>query len=179
MNQKKEFIKKKKPMLIIRPRIVLNDTERFLHGTYLTTRIFENENAQNFGELQPFFEDERKSVYLKYLLNRLTMELDVTMVVESQMEQINIAHYIQNTIRQNMSFMVPVALESNVSKEVLELLSKEVGIPMYDDRGSVKPFLDYLNENSIYPITYKMKNSTGNDEFFRYYPTNVDVEFRD
>lgn len=178
-NTQKEFIKKKKPMLIIRPRIVLNDTERFLHGTYLTTRIFENENAQNFGELQPFFEDERKSVYLKYLLNRLTMELDVTMVVESQMEQINISHYIQNTIRQNMSFMVPVALESNVSKEVLELLSKEVGIPMYDDRGSVKPFLDYLNENSIYPITYKMKNSTGNDEFFRYYPTNVDVEFRD
>lgn len=178
-NTQKEFIKKRKPMLIIRPRVVLNDTDSFLHGTYLTTRIFENENAQNFGELQPFFYDEKKNVYLKYLLNRLTMELDVTMVVESQMEQINIAHYIQNTIRQNMSFMVPVALESNVSKEVLELLSKEVDVPMYDENGSIKPFLDYLNENSMYPITYKMKNSTGNDEFFRYYPTNVDVEFRD
>lgn len=178
-NTKKEFIKKKKPMLIVRPRIVLNDSDRFLHGTYLITRVFENENAQNFGELQPFFEDARKNVHLKFLMNRLTMELDVTMVVESQMEQINIVHYIQNTIRQNMSFIVPVALESNVSREVLELLSKEVDLPMYDENESVKPFLDYLNENSAYPITYKMKNSTGNDEFFRYYPTNVDVEFRD
>lgn len=178
-NSKKEFIKKRKPMLIIRPRVVLNDNESFLHGTYLTTRVFENEKAQNFGELQHFFHDEKKNVYLKYLLNRLVMELDVTMVLESQMQQINIAHYIQNTIRQNMSFMVPVALESNISKEVLELLSKEVDFPMYDKNGSIKPFLDYLNQNSIYPITYKMKNSTGNDEFFRYYPTNVDVEFRD
>lgn len=178
-NTQKEFIKKRKPMLIIRPRVTLNDSDRFLHGTYLTTRVFENENAQNFGELQPFIYDQKKGVHLKYLLNRLTMELDVTMVLESQMEQINIVHYIQNTIRQNMSFFVPIALESNVSREVLQLLSKEVGVPMYDQNGSVKNFLDYLNANSYYPITYKMKNSTGNDEFFRYYPTNVDVEFRD
>lgn len=178
-NTQKEFIKKKKPMLIIRPRVVLNDTDQFLHGTYLTTRIFENEYAQNFGELQPFFSDDLKNVNLKYLMNRLTMELDVTMVVESQMEQINVAHYIQNSIRQNMSFIVPVALESNISREMLELLSKEVGVSMYDEKGSVKPFLDYLNGRSLYPITYKMKNSTGNDEFFRYYNTNVDVEFRD
>ena len=32
-----------------------------------------------------------------------------------------------------------------------------------------------MNSHSAYPTTYKMKNSTGNNEFFRFYPAQVDT----
>jgi len=59
----------------------------------------------------------------------------------------------------------------------MEVASKICEVPMYDENGSVQKFVQYLNQNSVFPVSYKMKNSTGNDEFFRYYPANVDTTF--
>lgn len=172
----KEFHKKRKPMFIMRPRIDLNDEDVFMHGTHLTSTIFTNPDAINFGELEPFFEDPEKQVYIKYKLNRLVINFDINIVLSQQMEQINIASYLKNKLQVNMPFPVQSALESNIDKEVLMRLSKDVGIPMYDEKGSCKEFLDYLNSHSYFPITHKLKTSTGNDEFFRYYPTNVEFK---
>ena len=33
----------------------------------------------------------------------------------------------------------------------------------------------YLNGNSVYPITYKLQGSSGTEEFYRYYPVNIDT----
>ena len=38
-NSNKEFLKKSKPMLIVRPRIEINDSDTFLYNTFLTTRM--------------------------------------------------------------------------------------------------------------------------------------------
>jgi hypothetical protein len=174
-NSNKEFIKKSKPMLIVRPRIELNDNEVFLDGTYLTTRISDNFTDTDFSNLQPFIQDDKKGIYMKYLLNRLKIYFDVSIIVETQMEQINKALFFKNRIRQEIPFYLQTALESLVPKELIQVLSDDASIPIYDTNNSIKTFMDYLNGNSYYPVTYKLKNSSGKDEFFRYYPVNIDT----
>ena len=174
-NSRHDFFKKRKPILAIKPRIVLNDSDRFLSGTYLTTTIFENEDAMNWGELHPFFEDTDKQLYVKFRMNRMVIEFDIAIVQETLMQQLNIITYLQNKVRQNLPFFIQTALESHIDDSLIKILSQQSGIDIRDKDGSVKEFLDYLNKHSFYPVTYKLKNSTGREAFFRYYDTNLDV----
>lgn len=174
-NTKKEFIRKKKPMLIIRPRVEINDSDTFLYNTFMTTRMTDNYMETSFTNLQEFIYDNERGNCMKFLLNRLKMFFDVTIVTETQLEQLNQAHYLKNRIRQDRPFFLETSLESFIPKELMEMMSKDIGIPIYDENKSIKPFLDYINGVSIYPISYKIKNSTGNDEFFRFYPVNIDT----
>ena len=174
-NSKKEFLKKRPPMLIIRPRVELMDTDTFLNGTYLTTRIMDSYMDTSFTNLQPFIEDTERGIYIKFLLNRLKLSFDVTILTSTMMEQLNQANFLKNRVRQDRPFFLSTSLESFVPREMIELLSKNAKIPMYNEDGSIKPFLDYINGVSLYPISYKMKNASGNDEFFRFYPVNIDT----
>ena len=178
-NMDKELSKKRKPMLIIRPRVVLDNNEAFLADTLLTRRYTDDFKSGDFDELQPFFEDKKRSIYIKYLLNRLTMDFDVTIITKTGMEQLNLANYIRNRVRWEMNFPIYTYLEGHTSRKLFELISNDSGIPILDENKSIRRFLDYVNSHSCFPVTYKLKGSTGNDEFFRYYGTNMDTVFRD
>lgn len=174
-NTKKDFFKKSKPILIITPKVDMDTNDLYLGGTYLTKRITDNVMDLDFGNLQPFIEDNDKGIHVKYLLNRLKMNFDVSIVVETQMEQIDISHGLKNRVTMEQPLTLTTALESYVAKDVMELISKDSGIPLYDENNSVGPFLEYVNSKSYYPISYKMKNSRGKDEFFRFYNVNIDA----
>lgn len=174
-NSNKEFLRKNKPMLIVRPRVELNDSEVFLYKTFLTTRMTDNYMDTSFTNLQPFIYDNERGNCMKFLLNRLKMMFDVTIVTETQIEQLNISHFFKNRVRQDAPFFIQTSLENYIPRELMKLMSKDIGIPMYDENGSIAKFLEYVNGVSLYPITYKMKNSSGNDEFFRHYPVNIDT----
>ena len=174
-NSNKEFLRKGKPMLIVRPRIEINDSEVFLYNTFMTTRMTDNYMDTSFTNLQPFIYDNERGNCMKFLMNRLKMLFDVTIVNETQIEQLNIAHFFKNRVRQEAPFFIQTSLENYIPRELMRVMSEDVGISMYDENGSIAKFLEYVNGVSMYPITYKMKNSTGNDEFFRHYPVNIDT----
>jgi hypothetical protein len=173
----KEIFKKSKPMLIIRPRIEFGDTDVFLSGTYLTNRITDNYMEPDLSNLQKFFIDTDKGLEIKFLLNRLKMSFDISIITETQLDQINQANFLQNRIRQNRPFFLYTSLESYIPRDLVTLLSKDTSISMTDENGSIKTFVDYFNAHSIYPLTYKIKNSSGNNEFFRFYPAEIDTMF--
>lgn len=177
-NMNREFRKKRKPMLIVRPRIELFDSDSFLHETLLTTRMTDNFHETSFTNLQEFLLDNNKGMELKFLLNRLVMNFEITIIHETFMRHVDIANFLKNRLVLNRPCMLSTALESYIPRELLEMISKDMKVPMYEDK-SPKKFLDYMNSVSMYPISYKMKNSTGNDEFFRFYPANVMVEVKD
>lgn len=167
------LIKRSKPMLIIRPRINLMEDDVFLGNTMLTNRITDNYYDLDFGNLQDFYTDKKLGVSMKFLLNRIRMYFDVTMIFETQMEQINQGSYLKNRVRQDHPFFLTTSLESNIPSALVEIIAREAGIDVAD-----KPeVLKHMNTQSMYPVTYKMKNSTGRDEFFRYYPTQLDTTF--
>lgn len=178
-NQDKELSKKRKPMLVVRPRVVLDNNDAFLADTFKTRRFTDDFRSGDYDELQPFFEDKKRSIYIKYLLNRLTMDFDITIITSTTMEQLNLANYLKNRVRWEMNFPIYTYLEGHTSRKLYELISNDSGIPILDENGNIRRFLDYVNSHSCYPVTYKLKGSTGNDEFFRYYGTSMDTVFRD
>lgn len=170
-NQKAEFFRKNKPFLIIQPR--LNpDGARFLAGAQLANRTNPTFDGGEYGSLQPFIRDDEKGYEMKFQLNRLSMSFDVSIVVESQMEQINVFNYLKNRLIWERPLDWETALESHIPREMIAAVSSITGKSM-SEPGEL---LHYLNSNTIFPITYKIKNSTGNDEYFRYYPTLLDAE---
>lgn len=167
-----EFLKKKKPMIIFRPRIDLND-DRFLKGTSITELQHNIYSTYGQTNLQNFFEDPKTHLNIKYQLNRSVMYIDVICIFSTLMQQIDYINFIQNTLFLNRPFDISGFLESYIPSEMLSIISDISGKPVYSDDGSTKDFLDYIEGNSVYPVTYKLQGQTRTHEFFRLYPANI------
>ena len=81
------------------------------------------------------------------------IEFEVTIICETIMEQINLMTYFNNRVRQDKIFDLSTALESQIPRKIIDLLSNDLGIPVYDENQSTKRFLDYMNSHSGYPVT--------------------------
>ena len=178
INTNREFFKKRKPMLIVKPRLEIDTSDAFLDGTLFTTRITDMVDPREWGNLQDFILDKKNALYIKFLMNRLIMYYDVSLVYETQMRQINHLHYLKNRVRQNAPFNVSTNLESMIGRDMIILLTKLAGIDCVNgDEMDVPKIMDYLNRHAVYPVTYKMKDSVGREEFFRYHPANIELTF--
>lgn len=167
-----EFLKKTKPIIVFKPRISY-DEQRFMDGTLITERHTEVYMRGNNTELQPFFQDDSKRIAIKYTLNRYVMYIDMVMVFNTMMQQINYMHYLKNTLRINIPFDINTYLESYLSKDMMGYVSELSGIPLKTNENGTKDFLDYMNGNSCFPVTYKLQGSSGTDEYYRYYPATI------
>ena len=179
-NNRKEFIKKQKPMIIMRPRIEMDVQDELpINQTYLAQRIYDiNNDDIETGNLQNFFFDQDNKRQIQFLLNALRITFDVTLVVETQMEQINLAHYFKNRVRQNWEMTQVVGLESYISRDIMYLLAKDAGFAdvfTTSEENRIGEFLSYVNNNSMYPVTIKYKNASGRHEFFRYHHSHVNM----
>lgn len=174
-----EFIKKTKPMIIFRPRIATRNEDRFMQGTKLIERDIDIFHTWDRGQLQPFFFDPKNNISVKYLMNRVVMYVDVICNFATLMQQLDYYDLLNNVTRWDSPLTVSTCLESYLSPELLAALSELSGIPLINEKGNTKEFLDYLNSNSSYPITYKLQGSTKTKEFYRYYPVNMEVTFMD
>lgn len=175
----KEFLKKSKPMIIFRPRIAGREEERFLKNTAFIERQTDKYYSWGLTNLQPFFNDSDINTSIKYQLNRSVMYVDVIVILSTLMQQMDYRHYLENAVRWEHPFGVQTCLEGYLSQELLKILSDLCHIPLYDEKGSTREFLSYMNGHSIYPVTYKMQGSSAQKEFFRYYPVRVELNFMD
>lgn len=171
----KEFLKKQPPMFVIRPRIDWTDNTRFLNGTPLIERQGDLYSTYGGTNLQDFFMDRRNKVAVKYQMNRHVMNFDVILIFNTLMQQINWANFFLNSVRQEIPFNLQTCLESYLAPDLLKAVSECSGVPMFDENGSTKDFLRYMNSNSINPITFKLQGSTNTEEYYRYYPVNIDT----
>lgn len=182
-NNRQEFMRKQKPMLLLRPRIEIDVQDELpINQTYLANRIYDIMNDDiDTGNLQTFFDDRDNKRYIQYLMNALRITFDVTIVVETLMEQINLVHYFKNRVRQGYDMTVIAYLESFISRDIMYLLAKDSGFEdvflkdSEEKKHTMGDFLSYVNNNSLYPVTVKYKNSSGRHEFFRYHPTYVNM----
>lgn len=173
-NVDRQFFKNRKPFLIVQPRINVGG-ETFLKGTMLTERIFPSNAVGDYGNLMPFLEDKEKGYMMKFLMNRISMSFDVTLVFETPIEQMQRYFFLKNHQIFDKPLRWTTNLECHVPREMIAAVSSLVDIPMAEPQK----MLQYLNTHSSFPVTYKMKNSSGNDEYFRYYATNLDVTLSD
>ena len=175
-----EFLKKVKPIIIFRPRIPTHNSEdKFLRGTPLIERQTDLYSTWGATNLQPFFQSEEHDLRISYQMNRIVMYVDVICVFSTLMQQLDYYHYIENSVRINHPFTLNTCFESYLSQEMLKIIGDVCGIPIYDENKNCKEFLEFMNQNSIYPITYKLAGETRTDEFYRYYPVSIDTIITD
>ncbi len=179
-NNRKAFIKKQKPMLLVRPRIEIDvEDELPINQTYFANRIYDvmNEDIET-GNLQNFFYDRDNTRQIQFLMNALRINFDVSLVVETMMEQINLVHYFKNRVRQERGMTIIGYLESFISRDIMYVLAKDAGFEdVFTEEGKHRmgEFLTYVNNHSMYPVTMKYKNSSGRHEFFRLHQTHLNL----
>ena len=117
-----EFLKKSKPIIIFRPRIGDMNDERFLKGTPLVEK--QNDLYSTWGktELQPFLEDPKHDLNVKYQQNRSVLYVDVIMIFSTLMTQIDFVHYLENAIVWNADYFIYTCLESYLPQEMLKII---------------------------------------------------------
>lgn len=169
-----QFLKKQRPMIIFRPRISYNE-DTFLKGTLITERMGGPLTSSTPGtiELNPFLFDSERMIDCQFSLARRIMYLDITISFETLIQQMNYFEYLYQEIPVDRPFDIDTHLEAYLSKELMDMISKLSGVPMHDEIGCVKDFLNYMNSHSCYPVTYKLAGSTGKEEFYRYYPAKI------
>lgn len=177
-NKRKEFLKKDAPMLVMKPRIetdVLDDIP--INQTYLANRIYDMSSDDiETGNLQNFFYDKENHRQIQFLLNGLRINFDVSLIVDTLMEQVNLFYYFKNRVRQEWTSVVIADLESFISRDIMYLLALDAGYEdVFIDGKRMGEFLSYVNSHSMYPVTVKYKNSSGRHEFFRFHPVHLNI----
>ena len=176
-----QFVKKTKPMIIFRPRMEYNE-DTFLAKTMITERQGGgpvNSVSPGTVDLNPFLYDGNRYIDVQFSQVRRVMYLDIVMVFATLFQQMNYMDYIHAQLVENKPFDIETFLESLIPMSFINKLSELSGVPVHRQDGTVSEFLEYLNNHSFYPVTYKLAGSTGKEEFYRYYPTSILAEVKD
>ena len=176
-----QFLKKSKPMIIFRPRMDY-DEDVFLGKTMMTERQGGgpiNSLSPGTVDLNPFLYDQDRYIDVQFSQCRRVMYLDIVMIFATLIQQMNYMDYLNAQLVVGKPFDIETFLESLIPESFVNKLSELSGIPVHDKTdNSVTGFLEYLNNHSIYPVTYKLAGATGKEEFYRYYPTSILTEVK-
>lgn len=174
-NSDYEFIKKNRPILVIRPRLDADNTDIFMTYSLFTTNIFDMDFRGSVSNMQPLFLDRNAGISISYLLGRIRVIFDVTIMVDTEMEQINQYYYLLSRVVPEQIYRMNTSLEYLLPGSIVELVSAYSGIPIKDnDTGMTREFLNYMTAHSNKYITLKERPSTSTMDFFMYYPLSID-----
>lgn len=174
------FIKKTKPILIIRPSAIIKNDDIFMAYSAWTTPVMDIRNDKYNSNFLRLFRDDVNDITIGYRMDRLRVECRVSMIFDTMIQQINIYNQLRSFFNENQIYWMKTALEVCVPRELIEYISEISGIPIRDPgTGSVRKFLNYLTNNSNKYWTFKEKSSNQKEEFFVYYPINLEYVFTD
>lgn len=171
--------KKELPLMVLVPRIVFGqDDNRFLANTLMNSRVTNTHAMWGDGSLLQLAQDNKNGIIINGHYNRALMYVDVVLSFNTLNEQINWISYIHNMLPVGHNQYIRAPLELYIPPDFCSLISNLSHIPINDNK-SVYNFLTYMNSIWDYPITYKLKGGSNNDEFFMYYLTDIDTVIND
>lgn len=176
-NTNDDWQKKLYPFLIIRPSFETPVADSFLQNT-LYTRNEGTEINQYMGGIQTFMEDKKRGFMLGFKINRYTITFDIGIQFETQTQMIDVWHYLLNSMRWDIPEFVNTSLESIIPKNIMCNVGEIIGVDITKDEN-IPTMLKYLRTYSTYPITYKMRTATSQDEYFLYYKQHLLTTFSD
>ena len=163
-------------MCIVNPRVSLSGLDnRLAAGSFATTLWSSTSNRfQNRSEMEKLFFDKQKGIEWRGKINRVVVYFDFVLAFQSMTEQLRWASYLINRIPTDGGFFdIDTALELALPDGFLEETAKYAGIPVKDSDGDVSRFVDYLNMNSVFPVSYRFSSGRHRDAFYTYYMTSL------
>ncbi len=164
------------PMCIVNPRVSLSGLDnRLAAGSFATTNWGPVSNRyQNRSEMDKLLFDKRNGIEWRGKINRVVLYLDFVLAFQSISEQLRWASYLINKVpTDGHYFDIDTALELAIPDGFLEETSRYAKIPVHDQNGNVSSFVDYLNMNSMFPISYRFSSGKHRDAFYMYYMSSI------
>lgn len=171
------------PICVVNPRVSLSGLDnRLAAGSFATTLWSTASNRfQNRSEMEKLFFDKRNGIEWRGKINRVVMYFDFVLAFRSMTEQLRWASYLINRIPtdENRPFDIDTALEMALPDGFLEETARYAHIPVKAPDGDVSRFVDYLNMNSVYPVSYRFSSGRHKDAFYAYYLTSLMCSIHD
>lgn len=177
-NTRQQLDVRKKPYMILRPIVSVPD-DMYLYGTPLTSNFDHLHNALNTKTMIPIIRDTDEGIGLSFKLNRDKIEFQVTVVVASLMQQIDIYKGLANIAFWNRPFSKTLPMEYMIPRGIIGVMASRQHMDITNEVYAANIFMDYINKHSRYPITYKMRNSTSHDEYFMYSTQDIILTLED
>ena len=176
-NTTETWKKRERPFMIIRPTFETPDPDTFLQST-LYTKYEGTELTATLGGLQTFIQDKQHGFSVGFKINRNKITYDVGIQFNTPIQMIDTWHYLFNCVRWDNPEYINTSLESMIPKIILMHVGEILGIDITRD-DNIPAMIKFLRTYSTYPITYKMRTDTSNDEYFLYYKQNLLATFSD
>jgi hypothetical protein len=162
------------PLCVVSPRVSLSGLDnRLAAGSFATTTWNTTSNRfQNRSEMPELFFDKQKKIMWRGKINRTVVYFDFVLSFQSMAEQLRWASYLINKLPTDGGFFdIDTALEMAIPDGFLEETARYAGIPVKDKDGNVSRFVDYLNMNSVFPVSYRFSSGRHVDAFYSHYMT--------
>lgn len=118
-----------------------------------------------------FFNDkisECNSIHLQIIFKTILMQFAFKMRVNTKAEQLDLCEFIKLKHRAGFTETRELCLDIHVPKEIIAQIAYDNGFEVEENLNIKKPkeLLRYLNAHSLIPFIYKLRCSSGNNEFF-------------
>lgn len=177
-NTLKELSKLERPFMVINPQIQPPSGDMYLYDIPLTKNFDNIEYGVNMNTLFIIIDNVEDEYILTYKLNRDKIQFEISITVDTLIQQLDLYKYMVNHFTWERPFTVKTSLESMIPREMIKQMGLLSNINIDNAQSNQIPIiLKMLNRFTKYPITYKIRNGTSTDEFFMYYNAEVLLTF--
>lgn len=115
----------------------------------------------------PFFEDPNRNLRLFMTMKAMQMNFSFRVRVESKAQQMDLRDFMSIAYKSGATMGENIDVDYHIPYPMLMNLAKDAGFTVIDNKvQDIMEFVHYLNSNSRYPITYKLRGVNGRHEFF-------------
>lgn len=175
-----EMSKLERPFININPQIQPPNGDLYLYDIPLTRNIDNMECGLQRNTLFSILKNTVDHYSLNYKLNRDQIQFEITITVDTLIQQIDLYKYMLNHFVWERPFASRTSLESMIPREMISYMGKLSNINIdSNDINQIPAIIKMMNMYSKFPITYKMRNGTALDEFFMYYNAELLITYSD
>jgi hypothetical protein len=124
-----------------------------------------------------FFNDVRnnKGLHLQLMFKTIKMNFTFKIRLDTRAQQLDMMEFIKVKHRAGWSQTMNRSMDIHVPKEIISQIAFDNGFDLLEGGKPKNPIevLNYLNTHSLIPFMYKLRCSTGNDEYFIKVPNCV------
>ena len=175
-----EMTKLERPFMNIMPQIQPPNGDLYLYDIPLTKNIDNMEMGLQRNTLFSILKNTIDHYSLNYKLNRDQIQFEITITVDTLIQQLDLYKYMVNHFVWERPFALKASLESMIPREMISYMGKLSNIDIDgSDENQIPAMIKMMNTYSRFPITYKMRNGTALDEFFMYYNAELLITYSD
>jgi hypothetical protein len=171
---KKNLIAAEKPYLIIDPKIVMDQESVSLPWATWDRFIPHDHNAAPMLYMMNhefFYKDEEHGFALGYTIARYRFQFNITVVVDTQMQRLNLENYLKSNFRFRHMYPIMRYTETMIPKPYIDYIADKFSMDVNSE-----DFLTELNKRCPFTILRLHRPGTGTTEFFILQMSDIQIK---